>query len=200
MTPTKSVQPAMHLEEVYKTVLKPRTKPLECFLPEVETNISQKTELKLPKSIPFTSPFDLKTISDDVHMPPAVPIFKEGDVVVAKAIQTTFIGAKISSGLKLVEIGTPGFLVKNGDSPKEDESTDLMVLETRGRKEIELHTYVNHVNAENKKNDDKIDKLKCEKELLQGKSRNDKANAIAKIMREKTTRNRRLRDRERFLI
>ena len=117
MTPTKPVQPAMHLEEVYKTVLKPRTKPLECFLPEVETNISQKTELKLPKSIPFTSPFDLKTISDD--MPPAVPIFKEGADIVANVIQTTFIGAKISSGLKLVDIGTPAFVV-NIDSPKQD--------------------------------------------------------------------------------
>ena len=75
-----------------------------------------------------------------------------------------------------------------------------MVVETRGRKEIELLDYVKHVRDENDKNDSKIAQLRAEKELLQGQSRLDKADAIARIMREKTTRKRRLRDRERFLI
>jgi hypothetical protein len=125
------------------------------------------------------SPADLKTVSDNVQ---PVTIKNED------------------------KISAPVFFEKDvkSDSPEKNFPISIdfqkVVVETRGRKEIELLDYVKHVRDENDKNDSKIAQLRAEKELLQGQSRLDKADAIARIMREKTTRKRRLRDRERFLI
>jgi len=125
------------------------------------------------------SPADLKTVSDDVH-----PVTIKNEDKTSKPVFFE----------KDVESDSP---VKNFPNNFDFQK---VVVETRGRKEIELLDYVKHVRDENDKNDSKIAQLRAEKELLQGQSRLDKADAIARIMREKTTRKRRLRDRERFLI
>lgn len=54
--------------------------------------------------------------------------------------------------------------------------------------------------GENIKNDVMIGELKQQKEQCYGQERQRLAESIARIMREKTTRSRRLRDRERSLI
>ena len=75
-------------------------------------------------------------------------------------------------------------------------------LETRGRKEMELPDYRVHVTMSNEKNDKKISSLQAKKNL-RSTSRTEFTNlslAIARIQREKTTRRRRLMDRERTFI
>ena len=94
-------------------------------------------------------------------------------------------------------------LIPAGDV--EEPDTQQMELieykqETRGRKEMELDDYRTHVNTENDRNDSEIVELRIQKDSAYGLSKTELAESIAKIMREKTTRCRRLRDRERFLI
>ena len=75
-------------------------------------------------------------------------------------------------------------------------------LETRGRKEMELPDYRVHVKMLNDENDKKISSLQAKKNL-RSTSRTEFTNlslAIARIQREKTTRRRRLMDRERTFI
>ena len=92
-------------------------------------------------------------------------------------------------------------MISQANSDSDSDCDDSDTPETRGRKEIELEEYRLHVSSENKKNDDEIDRLKVAKQNTRTKKTvKSLATQIAKVQREKTTRCRRLRDRERFNI
>jgi hypothetical protein len=98
-----------------------------------------------------------------------------------------------------MEIEVPRDLMVSRDDSDSD-SDDSYIPETRGRNEIELKEYREHVSIENKKNDDEIKSLRKSKEKAPKKKQKSFAAKIARAQREKTTRSRRLRDKERSNI